>query len=114
MVGEPREALGECAHRLALAANALATHLDQHRLGPESIAGSARHTAAVAGFRRLVEDMITLAVLADRSAGLRWEALGDALGVSGEVARVRYGRLRATDLPGSALRGDRELEPTGG
>lgn len=89
--GAAGETLADRARTLAVAATALADHLDRRRIDAPGGA-PARLTTTVAGFRPLVDDLVTSAVLSDRAAGARWEALGEALGLSGETARLRYGR----------------------
>ena len=52
------------------------------------------HCAAAVGFRRLVEELIRCAVLADREAGATWAGIGQPLGISADAARARYGKVR--------------------
>jgi hypothetical protein len=92
LVGEPRDALNECASRLALAATALTNHLEQGWLGGSLQAQppGAALTAVVVGFRRVVDDLVAVAVVYDREAGAHWEDLGAVLGVTAEAVRARY------------------------
>lgn len=95
LVGEPRDALSEYANRLALAATALTSYLEQDWIGgsPDARRQGTAVTAAVVGFRRLVDDLVAVAVIYDREAGAQWDDLGAALGVTAESVRARYRQI---------------------
>ncbi|HSV67769.1 MAG TPA: hypothetical protein VLJ59_17955 [Mycobacteriales bacterium] len=84
--------LAECANRLAVTATALSTFLERGA-GPPEWPADVGLTTAVIGFRRLVNELITLAVLVDRDGG-GWSELGRALGLTAQAARTRYGGIR--------------------
>ena len=56
------------------------------------LAAPGAYTRAVAALADLVDDLVGIAVIADRRSGARWADIGAGLGRSGESARARYGR----------------------
>ncbi|MFE5885965.1 hypothetical protein [Streptomyces hydrogenans] len=52
------------------------------------------HTYMAADVPRLARELIRVAAVADRRAGATWSQIGEALGISADAARARYGRVR--------------------
>ncbi|WP_030247438.1 hypothetical protein [Streptomyces sp. NRRL S-350] len=52
------------------------------------------HCTAAADFQHLVGELVRCAVVADREAGTTWAVIGEALGLSADAARARYGKVR--------------------
>ncbi|TXS52326.1 hypothetical protein EAO77_21325 [Streptomyces sp. t39] len=75
-------------------------------LPPADLSGGC-HCAAAADVPQWAAQLVRSAVRADRRAGVSWAQIGGALGISGEAARARYGRTRASRRsvpPGGAAR----------
>ncbi|MFJ9457727.1 hypothetical protein ACIRST_21910 [Kitasatospora sp. NPDC101447] len=52
------------------------------------------HCTVAADFQRLTRELVRCAVIADREAGATWATIGEALGLSADAARARYGKVR--------------------
>ncbi|MFF0486814.1 hypothetical protein [Streptomyces sp. NPDC004435] len=52
------------------------------------------HTYMAADVPHLARELIRVAAVADRRAGATWSQIGDALGISADAARARYGHVR--------------------
>ena len=65
------------------------------------------HSAAVARFPDLVEELVRCAVIADRRSGATWAQIGAALGLTANAARARHGhRQLAVEWPVPATSGN--------
>ncbi|MEU4863940.1 hypothetical protein ACIG0C_35115 [Kitasatospora aureofaciens] len=52
------------------------------------------HRTTAADFQQLTRELVRCAVIADREAGATWATIGEALGLSADAARARYGQVR--------------------
>ncbi len=88
------------------------TPFQMMRAAQEHVAAVESHRADVLGGlsslaeqRRRVETDVSAMVQVARTGRHSWAAIGQALGVTGEAARVRYGRIhRARSVGGNAAR----------
>ncbi|MFD8415497.1 hypothetical protein ACFV2Q_27670 [Streptomyces sp. NPDC059650] len=52
------------------------------------------HTHMAADVQHLARELVRVAAIADRQAGATWSQIGDALGITADAARARYGHIR--------------------